>query len=140
MPNAGGSAGRGELTFSEYPALLPAQSSTDVVHKTSSLLIGRQYPAEVTASFDPAARHLLKSVGHSARMWNPMLGRVIGLMAVAGPVPEDAASKPDARYTLPALEMRVMLESMRAHESNFTLTYTRLAGTPAGTAGRRDGW
>jgi len=96
------------------------------VHKTSSLLIGRQYPAEVTASFDPAARQLLKSVGHSARMWNPMLGRVIGLMAVAGPVPEDAASKPDARYTLPAIELRRLIGEAKAAGESFALEYARL--------------
>ena len=34
------------------------------------------------------------------------------------------------RYTLPALELRLMLEGMRRAGETFSLTYTRIAGAP----------
>merc|ERR1711988_1371871 len=35
------------------------------------------------------------------------------------------------RYTLPALELRMMLQGMRQANENFTLVYTRIASTPS---------
>ena len=86
--------------------------------------------ASTCASLSPAARALLKAAGHSGRQWNPMLGRVIGLMAVAGPHADDA-KKPPAQYTLPALELRRLVEEAKAKGESFELEYTTLIGLAA---------
>ena len=109
--------------------LLPSQLShaafsTIRVTSTTSERMAAQYPAEVTASISPGARALLAAAGHTARQWNPMLGRVIGLQAVAGP----AADAPTAAlYSVPALELRRLIGEAQARGESFELSYTRLS-------------
>jgi hypothetical protein len=109
--------------------LLPSQLSraafsTIRVTSVTSERMAAQYPAEVTASISPAARALLAAAGHTARQWNPMLGRVIGLEAVAGP----AADAPTAAlYSVPALELRRLIGEAQARGESFELSYTRLS-------------
>ena len=109
--------------------LLPSQLSREAfstirVTSVTSERMAAQYPAEVTASISPAARALLAAAGHTARQWNPMLGRVIGLQAVAGP----AADAPTAAlYSVPALELRRLIGEAQARGESFELSYTRLS-------------
>lgn len=109
------------------------------VHSTTSPLIGAQHPAEVSSSFAPRARSLLQSAGHSGRQWNPMLGRVIGLMAVAGPAPADMA-KPRVRYTMPAIELRRLIAEAREANHSFEVEYATLDGLEPPQKGGAEKW
>ena len=110
-------------------ALLPTSTIALIrIHSTTSTHMRAQYPAEVTASFTPAARKLLHAVGHTGRQWNPMLGRVVGVMAIAGPTPDDARAKPPVQYSIPALELRRLIAEARAKNESFELEYAHLEG------------
>eukprot|EP00747_Dinoflagellata_sp_TGD_P040371 gnl/TRDRNA2_/TRDRNA2_140821_c0_seq1.p1 gnl/TRDRNA2_/TRDRNA2_140821_c0~~gnl/TRDRNA2_/TRDRNA2_140821_c0_seq1.p1 ORF type:complete len:565 (+),score=53.53 gnl/TRDRNA2_/TRDRNA2_140821_c0_seq1:179-1696(+) len=93
------------------------------VENSTSPTIAAQYPSEVTGSFTPRVREFLQAVGHTGRQWNPMLGRVVGLHAVAGPV-----NSPSARYTLMAFELQRLISEARAHGESFTVEYSVLSG------------
>ena len=69
-----------------------------------------------------------------------MLGRVIGLMAIAGPSGEEA-EKPRVQYTLPAMELRRLVWEAKARGESFAVEYATLEGAraPKGWGGGRGG-
>lgn len=87
-----------------------------------------RYPSEVTASFTPRVREILVAAGHSGRMWNPMLGRVVGLKAIAGKV----QGSEDAAYTVPAVEFRRLMAEAMSLEASFSVSFAVLDGLSGG--------
>ena len=117
-----------------------------VEHSTSHVL-NSAYPGEVEAIHpEPLARRVLRATGHEARLFTHPGVRArnlrgksleagggltafgLGLLFAQGS--NGADGKPFVRYTLPAFEVRMMLEIMRREQERFTLVYTRIAGSP----------
>jgi hypothetical protein len=116
-----------------------------IEHSTSAYLNGA-YPGEVTKiEPEPLTRTWLKQAGHFGRMftnpgvrpWN-IRGKNLhigggltsfGLGLVFAQAP-NGANGAFIKYTLPALELRMMLVSMRLLNESFVLEYTRITGAP----------
>ena len=90
------------------------------VESCTSKHINSLYPGELTTRMAPHELELLRSAGHSARMFNAMKARVLGPELA----PTDA---PWSRYTVPAIELRRLLTEARSRSEAFTLTYTVLS-------------
>lgn len=92
------------------------------IESTNATQITGHFPAEQTSILTERTSTLLRAAGHSGRMFNSAVARIIGPFAV--PPPAHDAPK----YTLPAFEVRRLLEETRASGQAFELTYTQLKG------------
>jgi hypothetical protein len=92
------------------------------IESTNATQITGHFPAELTSILTERTSSLLKSAGHSGRMFNSAVARVVGPFAVPPPAPDAP------KYTLPAFEVRRLLEEIRATGQAFELTYTQLKG------------
>lgn len=54
--------------------------------------------------------------------------------------PNGADGQPFVKYTLPALEVRLMLLAIKARNESFTLEYTRVAGPPPAQHAAAEAW
>ena len=97
----------------------PDAFATVRVEASTSAWMNSIYPGEITQHMAPYEVELLRSVGHTGRMFNAMKNRILGT----------AMEVPFVRYTVPALEMRRLLAEARAKNESFSLTYTHLEGT-----------
>ena len=94
------------------------------VEACNSTSLNALYPGEISSAFHPRAAEALKASGHSGRQWNWGMGRVLGAWALPPPPP----GAPFVRYTVPSLQLRRMLEEVRASGEAFALEYTELDG------------
>jgi hypothetical protein len=102
------------------------------VELTNSTYFRGRFPAELTPILTPRTVSLLRATGHSGRMWNSAVSRVVGTFAVPFPPP-----LPDfVAYTLPAHEVRRVLAQATAEAAAtaepFMLRLTMLKGDVAG--------
>lgn len=104
---------------------------------TNSTYFRSRFPAELTPLLTARTVALLRATGHSGRMWNSAVSRVVGTFAVPPPppLPEFVA------YTLPADEVRRVLAQATAEAAAtaepFMLRLTMLEGDAAGEGGER---
>jgi hypothetical protein len=78
------------------------------IETTNATQITSHFPAELTPVLTERASALLKSAGHSGRMFNSAVARMVGSFAVPPPAPDAP------KFTLPAFEVRRLLEETRA--------------------------
>jgi len=102
----------------------PAADLTTVVRveRSTSAWANSIYPGEITSQMAPDEIALLRAAGHVGLMFNAMKARILG--PLFAPQPPPAFRK----YTLPALELRRLLDEARARSEAFSITYTVLEG------------
>lgn len=111
------------------------------VEHTSSAFLNKLYPGEITTLIAPRTRELLRRIGHATRQFNPKARRVLG-RAIRERMPhwEPHSGAPFVKYTVPALELRRLLQEARQDAAAtgipFDLTYTRLHGARGDEAWR----
>lgn len=113
---------------------------------TSSFLNGL-YPGEVRQIHpEPTVRHHARQAGHVARLFTHPGARTrnlrgkslavgggltrLGLGLVFEQAPNGVNGSRFIQYTLPALEVRMMLEAIRSIGEGFVLEYTRIRSAP----------
>lgn len=94
-----------------------------VEHQTSRH-VDEFYPAELSGVLTNGTKALLKRGGHSGRMFNSAVARVVGSFAV----PARAEGALFVPFTLPAFEVRRLLRDARASGEAFEIVYTNLPG------------
>ena len=86
-------------------------------------------PSEIADVLSPRLRSMLAEAGHIGRQFNPTVRRVFGPeFRKKMPRWSPDSGQPFLRYTLPAFELRRLLEEVRATGESFTLTYVKLPG------------
>ena len=80
------------------------------IESTNATQITGHFPAELTSILTERTGSLLRTTGHSGRMFNSAVARIVGPFAVPSP----SAKAPT--YTLPAFEVRRLLEVDLARE------------------------
>eukprot|EP00747_Dinoflagellata_sp_TGD_P178749 gnl/TRDRNA2_/TRDRNA2_28284_c1_seq1.p1 gnl/TRDRNA2_/TRDRNA2_28284_c1~~gnl/TRDRNA2_/TRDRNA2_28284_c1_seq1.p1 ORF type:complete len:473 (-),score=37.84 gnl/TRDRNA2_/TRDRNA2_28284_c1_seq1:91-1344(-) len=117
------------------------------IEQSDSLLLNTCYPGEVQViEPEPTTRLHLNAAGHAARLFTHPGARVrnirgksleigggltaIGLGLAFRQEANGASGRPFIQYTLPVLELRIMLEAIRTRNETFNLVFTRIAGMP----------
>ena len=119
------------------------------VEQSTSAYLNGFYPGEtLSIEPEPLVREVLRAAGHEARLFthqgvrqpnirgkNPSVGGGLVHLGLGLNFVQDANGahgRPFTRFTLPAFELRMMLEGMRAVNETFTLELTRIRGTAPG--------
>ena len=107
------------------------------VEASSSVRLNALAPAEVSTELSPRVRELLQRSGHIGRQFNPTVRHVFGHeVSVHMPRWDAASGTPFVAFTVPALELRRLLQIARGAQEPFTLTYVRLPGALGDNAWR----
>ena len=99
-----------------------------VTHTTSDFL-NALYPSNATGALPARARAMLRESGHVGQQFSPTARRMLGpRIRSFMPRWRPGEGVPFTAYTLPALELRRMLEEARGENESFSLEYERLPG------------
>lgn len=127
------------------------------IERSTSTFLNEMYPGEVvTIHPEPLVREHLREIGHVARLFTHPGARArnlrgkslevggglttLGLGLVFEQAANGAQDKEFVRYSLPALELRMMLEAIRERSEAFEIEYTTIAGGPPSEHALAEAW
>jgi hypothetical protein len=115
-----------QATFEQSDLAGPFAGGVVEVLYTDSQWMRNLFPAEGSRMLTERTKHMLRSVGHSAREFNPSTTRVVGTFPGMKPSTNLTKQLP---YLLPAVELRRLLGEARTLNESFSVRYRRLSHT-----------